>query len=166
MEENTSAKKFTVEDIGEAFKNMFSACNYCAHRDVCKKVYEERKPNEFCQDFLGNEDYTRYSAINEMFQPIFKWMQHHYPHGDTRFIVDNSSAKMMIEYGAYAYDKKMYSSIEPPKHGSWIEKDGKQFCSVCQGVVAESKDENTMEYRLYHHCPFCGAIMDGKAIEN
>lgn len=164
MSEKETAKKFTIEDAGQAFMDIFSYCNACIHKNVCKKAEERRKPNEFCQDFLGNNDHTRYSAIDEMFQPIFKWMSFHHPHRDTIFLVDNSSARMYLEHGAFAHEKPKLTEIiaKPLKHGYWIERDGRQICSVCNKIVSKSETEEETQVYLYSHCPFCGAIMDGK----
>lgn len=163
MNEQETAKRFTVEDVGKFFTDMFSACKSCAHNNVCKKIEERKDTTELCTDFLNAGNYKTYGNIYDMFQPIFDWIEFHYPSHDVKFIVDYASAQMYIEHKVYAFKKNMVSAfLEPPKHGSWIKKDGKQFCSVCGNVVAEDEDENTTKLCLYHYCPHCGAVMDGE----
>ena len=50
------------------------------------------------------------------------------------------------------------------KHGKWIQKGRKIYCSKCnRGVYIGTDDEELMqdEMRLRHFCSACGAKMDG-----
>lgn len=85
----------------------FSICAGCVHSDVCKHTEEVKKKNakDGCEHFKQRLDPERYWTINEMFEPIFQWMQHHYPAGGVSFHVDHNSAKMMQEHGVSVYSK-------------------------------------------------------------
>ena len=50
------------------------------------------------------------------------------------------------------------------RHGKWIQKGRKIYCSKCnRGVYIGTEDEGLMqdEMRLRHFCSACGAKMDG-----
>lgn len=86
-------------------KSLFLCLN-CEHRAVCKKIDE---PAKECKEFMDATTYQRYSSINHFFQPVFDWIQYHYPAGEVKFIVDHNSAKMMIEHGPFVVDKTIAS---------------------------------------------------------
>lgn len=92
--------------FNEALENGKKAflCPACAHKDVCSKIDE---PSRQCENFLDATEPLRYPSIYHMFQPIFDWLKYHYPSGEVKFIVDQSSAKMFIEHGPSAYSKEI-----------------------------------------------------------
>lgn len=95
-------------------------CNSCIHKEVCRKREEfeslesqslEEEKKQECKDFREDIDYKRYGNIYEIFQPIFKWLQMHYPHGEVKFLVDHSSALMLQEHGIAVYDKDLAKRV-------------------------------------------------------
>lgn len=78
-------------------------CNSCVHKSVCK--YEDKK-REKCENYRAEISYTVHGNIDALFQPIFKWIQHHYPSGGVSFYVENDTAKMKIDHGPYVFDDK------------------------------------------------------------
>lgn len=55
----------------------------------------------------------QYNEIYDLFGPIFKWLQEHYPH-DTYFVIDSSSATM--------YHKDSIMSLDGYKPQSEVSK--------------------------------------------
>ena len=47
-------------------------------------------------------------------------------------------------------------SVDPVKHGEWIERESIISCSVCM----MDWDKNSNCYEIFHYCPYCGAKMD------
>lgn len=72
---------------------------------------------------MENKQYNpkRYGDIYALFQPIFEWLQTHYPSGEVRFIVDKTSAQMIINHNSAVFSK---GEIGPGNKG---EADGCQF---------------------------------------
>ena len=58
------------------------------------------------KDFLP-PNYTVYNSVYDLFQPIFNWLQCHYPAGEVKFIVDKNSAEMIQKYGVMVLDKSL-----------------------------------------------------------
>lgn len=111
-ENNTET--MTQEDVVNSFMEFYNSftfmCPQCAHENVCSKKGNTEIP---CKDFLVNGNYKRYGNINDLFQPIFDWIQYHYPSGEVIFIVDKNSAKMHLEHGVNAYSKEIYGFANP-----------------------------------------------------
>ena len=78
-------------------------CNACVHKNVCKRI--EERPEQ-CENYNFEVNYKIHSHIDQLFQPIFKWIQHHYPSGGVCFYVDESTAKMKIDHGPYVFEDK------------------------------------------------------------
>lgn len=94
----------------EIFKQMLNCCccsscpcGACVHKDVCK--YTKERP-EKCEEFKANLNYKAHASIDQLFQPIFKWIQYHYPAGGVCFYVESDTAKMKIDHGPYVFDDK------------------------------------------------------------
>lgn len=108
MEENKDENLFhkVVGTINEAMENSKSIffCPNCAHKTVCKKI---DKPEEDCKDFMDATTYKQYSSIYHFFQPIFDWINFHYPAGEVKFVVDHNSAKMFIEHGPFVASEEL-----------------------------------------------------------
>lgn len=83
--------------------NVKGQCKYCIHKDVCKN-YSENGNN--CDNYKKELSYKVYVDINELFQPIFKWIDYHYPAGGVVFYVENGTAKMRIDHGPFVMDDK------------------------------------------------------------
>lgn len=102
---------FTQEEVIKSIGNFVfpSACSKCKHKEVCslRENYEKnhKLDEPFCIHFLSADTYKTYSSVNDLFLPIFDWMQYHYPHGEVKFIVDNRSAQMLIEHGVNAFSR-------------------------------------------------------------
>ena len=62
------------------------------------------------KDFLP-PNYTVYNSVYDLFQPIFNWLQCHYPAGEVKFIVDKNSAEMIQKYGVMVLDKSLMKPI-------------------------------------------------------
>lgn len=94
------------EKVADAMKNSkkIFLCSHCHHAEVCK-IMEE--PCERCQHFLNAGTYKTYGNIYTMFQPIFDWLNFHYPAGEVKFVVDNNSAKMYQEHGPFVASKQL-----------------------------------------------------------
>lgn len=100
------AKKMVMDGIQNAFyksKQTFLCAN-CTHKKVCKKIDDE---GDKCEDFLSDSTYKSYPSIYNMFQPIFDWLNFHYPHGELKFIVDSNSAYMYQEHGPSIFSKSL-----------------------------------------------------------
>ena len=82
-------------------------CKECKHKKVCKNREEFERSLEVCEDFENARNYEMYGNIYDMFQPIFDWMQKHYPSGEMLFLVDSRSAKMVHEHKVMAFDKHL-----------------------------------------------------------
>ena len=99
----------TFESFEKVAKKMVNSkkiylCPQCKHKEVCKKI-EESAAN--CADFLNASSYKIYGNIHSMFQPIFDWLNFHYPAGEVRFVVDRNSAKMYQEHGPFVASKEL-----------------------------------------------------------
>ena len=86
-------------------------CRSCKHNKVCKNRERFEKSLEICKDFDNSNNPETYGNIYDMFQPIFEWMQKHYPSGEMFFIVDSRSARMYHDYKVSAYDKNMTKDL-------------------------------------------------------
>ena len=87
-------------------------CKECKHKKVCKNREEFEKSLDVCEDFENARNYEMYGNIYDMFQPIFDWLQKHYPSGDVFFIVKPTSAQMHQEYKVCAFDKKITETVK------------------------------------------------------
>lgn len=75
-------------------------CDYCVHKEVCKKYGDETVVRENkCDDYIGKTDPKEYANIYNMFEPVFKWIEYNYPHEDAQFIVKKTGATMFIQHG-------------------------------------------------------------------
>ena len=103
-----NTETITEEELMNDFKefcNPFSCmCLRCLHKNVCAIKNRAEIP---CKEFLENDDYKTYGNVYNLFQPIFDWIQYHYPSGEVIFIVDKNSAKMHLEHGVSAYCKRL-----------------------------------------------------------
>lgn len=90
-------------DIGCCTPNLLP-CRSCVHEHVCKRADENRIK---CDDYKQKISYMVHRNIDQLFQPIFKWIQHHYPSGGVSFLVDSKTAKMKIDYGPYVFDDSL-----------------------------------------------------------
>lgn len=99
--------------IKEAFQNLAFMCNSCAHNEVCKNL--NSYSGTVCKDFLNSGNHKRYGNIQDLFQPIFDWLQFHHPHGDVIFIVDNTSAQMHLKHGVFALSKELRLPFSMPE---------------------------------------------------
>lgn len=86
-----------------------TTCDRCSHKPVCKFSEEDR---ETCENELYTPDPGTYWDINLMFDPIFAWMNYHYPHGGAAFYVDNDKAQLSIDSGASIYDRHLNRNIK------------------------------------------------------
>lgn len=95
-----------IENVTEALTSSkkFFLCRHCKHERVCKKIEDEETQ---CEDFLNAGDYKTYGNIYSFFQPIFDWLKFHYPVGEAKFVVDQTSAKMYLEHGPAAFSKEL-----------------------------------------------------------
>lgn len=51
---------------------------------------------------------------------------------------------------------------EPVRHGRWIMRGGKRYCSYCNKRACVTRDREDFWYTVgTEYCPTCGAIMDG-----
>lgn len=107
MDYHNSQKEF-VNKMMDALWAAPSMCDTCNHKAVCKYTEENR---EKCDDYKHDPDYRRHGDIQELFQPIFDWMQRHYPAGGVSFYVDSISAKMQLDYGAKAFNKRVFENM-------------------------------------------------------
>lgn len=97
------------ENFDEMCKTMKNAlwgslCSQCEHKEVCK-YYDESKDK--CENFKERMNYKLHRSIEEMFVPIFKWMQFHYPAGNVTFYVEPRRAQMHLDYNVAVYDKSL-----------------------------------------------------------
>lgn len=83
-------------------------CPCCSHKAVCKEI---ETPSEKCEHFADATTYQRYPSIYHFFQPIFDWINFHYPTHDVKFIVDHNSARMMLEHGPCAFSKEINNAV-------------------------------------------------------
>lgn len=99
-------KDILVQGVTDTMKNgkKHFYCQNCSHKDVCNKIDD---PENDCEHFIDGSIYKKYASINQMFQPIFDWLNFHYPHGEVHFVVDGMSAKMYQEHGAYVASKQL-----------------------------------------------------------
>lgn len=86
-------------------------CSECVHKNVCKNRERFEGSLVICTDYVCGMNHERYGNIYDMFQPIFEWMQKHYPSGEMIFIVDKSHARMLHEHKVAAYDRKIRESV-------------------------------------------------------
>lgn len=75
--------------------NEWRNCNNCIFNQMCNK---KNKIN--CLNHIYNADPKRYGDINELLEPIFNWINIHYPN-DTKMIIDRTSATLLIEHKEY-----------------------------------------------------------------
>lgn len=127
-------KNITPEEITEFSMRMFPLCKKCKHKDVCK--YEQERNGKIleCKDFLSAADYKTYNNIYTLFQPIFDWLKCHYPHGDIKFVVDNTSAKMYLEHGVFVLSEELKQGFYMPK------KENPQIESKAEETVADTQE--------------------------
>lgn len=92
-----------VRAAAENSKKVF-LCSNCEHKDVCRKIDD---PEEGCKDFMDATTYKQYASIYHFFQPIFDWIKFHYPAGEVKFLVDQNSARMLIEHGPFVVSKEL-----------------------------------------------------------
>lgn len=94
------------EKIANAVQNSkhIFLCSHCQHAEVCKNI---EKPDDKCPHFLNAGSYKTYGNIHTMFQPIFDWLNFHYPAGEVKFVVDNTAAKMYQEHGPFVASKQL-----------------------------------------------------------
>lgn len=120
-----------IKQAQEAMENSKAIflCPSCAHKDVCKKADE---PARECNDFMSATGYQQYGSINHFFQPIFDWIQYHYPAGEVKFIVDYNSAKMMIEHGPFVVDKSIMGCLPPKKKIGRMNKKNPETIEWCK----------------------------------
>jgi hypothetical protein len=56
---------------------------------------------------------------------------------------------------------------EPVRHGRWIMRGGKRYCSYCNKRACVTRDREDFWYTVgTEYCPTCGAIMDGGASDD
>lgn len=103
-----------IADAVQNSKKMF-LCLHCQHKEVCKIIEE---PDDKCAHFLNAGTYKVYGNIYTMFQPIFDWLNFHYPAGEVKFVVDRASAKMYQEHGPFVASKQLtdFSLCDGSKH--------------------------------------------------
>lgn len=102
-----------MDEMNEIYEKVVNAmqnskklflCSHCQHKEVCKNIDQ---PDDKCPHFLNAGTYKTYGNIYTMFQPIFDWLNFHYPAGEVKFIVDNNSAKMYQEHGPFVASKQL-----------------------------------------------------------
>lgn len=110
------------EKVADAIKNSkkLFLCSHCQHKEVCKNIEEL---DDKCPHFLNSGTYKTYGNIYTMFQPIFDWLNFHYPAGEVKFVVDNTSARMYQEHGPFVASKQLVD------------------LSLCDGSLRKSDDE-------------------------
>lgn len=112
MNDNNVFEKLgeVIGGVSEAMKDSksFFLCPNCSHKDVCKK---RDKPDRQCNDFMDATTFKQYASIYHFFQPIFDWLKFHYPAGEVKFIVDGTSAKMVLEHGPSVFSKEITEPI-------------------------------------------------------
>lgn len=102
-----------LNDMYKLTKNTLwgSLCSQCDHKEVCKYLDESK---DKCENFKERMNYRLHRSINEMFEPIFKWMQFHYPAGGVTFYVEHNRAQMHLDYNVTVFDKSISNfSIQP-----------------------------------------------------
>lgn len=97
------------EKIEKEVIPQLTFCKQCSHRDVCKKIEE---PKTTCEHFTNIENYKTYGSIYNMFQPIFNWLKIHYPSGEVKFLVDQTSATMYFEHGKTIFDIELTKPLK------------------------------------------------------
>lgn len=95
-----------INDIQKNGKGVF-LCPVCAHKDVC--ALKEKKENG-CAHFSDVSSYKKYYSIHSMFQPIFDWLNFHYPSTDAIFIIEKRKAQLHIPYDICEFEKKFHES--------------------------------------------------------
>lgn len=102
-EENKAKSREMFEQMINCCCCSSCPCGFCAHKNVCK--HADEMP-ERCENFKTEPNYKIHGNIDQLFQPIFKWIQFHYPAGGVCFYVDHDTAKMKIDHGPYIFDDK------------------------------------------------------------
>lgn len=89
---------------------------------------------------MENKQYNpkRYGDIHALFQPIFEWLQTNYPSGEVRFIVDKTSAQMIINHNFAVFSKEITDMAEKwMKAAGEIGPGNKGEADGCQFKVGE-----------------------------
>ena len=47
------------------------------------------------------------------------------------------------------------------KTGHWIYRKDYAYCSVCKLVNQREEEHDSVDFKKYNYCPWCGAIMKG-----
>lgn len=111
MDKETKTKPESIMDFA---MQIFSLCNNCKHKDVCKYLHERDGKAELCKDFLSAGDHKTYNNIYNFFQPIFDWIARFHPMNDVKFVIDRFGAKMYLEHGVSALSKEVDYCIPLP----------------------------------------------------
>lgn len=104
MSDSPKTNLENMADTISPFLKRQTLCNACAHKEICKMVDDSPVP---CEHYSNAEIYKVYPSIYDLFEPIFNWIETHYPSHEVRFIVDHSSAQMYIEHKVAAYSKEI-----------------------------------------------------------
>lgn len=91
-----------IKEIAQGIHDIFSMCSKCAHKNVCKYIQERDHFQSTCEDYLSSNNPKIYGNIYSMFEPVFKWIQHHYPSEDVKFVVERHGAQMYLPHGVFA----------------------------------------------------------------
>lgn len=176
MEQNNKNEtQITPEKVAQAIENFFSICGGCIKSDVCK--IKGTPESKCCKSFYSNMNHKQYGKIYDMFNPIFEWMNYHYPSGEIYFLVDKNSAKMLQEHGAHVFHDSSFphvnpivqsngASVEVIKHGKMKKLFKCQNCD-CEFYSAEYSEGNINIGTMLNvknkkswlaACPECGCV--------
>lgn len=141
MDKEPATAEIPMEFLKQAKERMQNSkslflCLNCEHKAVCKKIDE---PAKECKEFMDANTYQRYSSIDHFFQPIFDWIQYHYPAGEVKFILDHNSAKMMIEHGPFVVDKSIMGCL-PQKPENQQDKQTEYCKKLCDYIKNGEQD--------------------------
>lgn len=77
-------------------KKDWRTCNNCASKYVCK--YKENDDN--CAYHIDETDPQLYWHIQSALEPIWAWLNLHYPN-ETKLLIDKNSAQLLIEHKTF-----------------------------------------------------------------
>lgn len=107
-------------DSFAAQNKSFKFCEKCQHKNVCGKKDSE-EPD--CVDYFPKHGHECYGNIYEMFDPIFEWMEYHYPSTDIQFVVEKSKATLYMEHKVTAFSKTIRQMVKSAE--SFVKDNGK-----------------------------------------
>lgn len=77
-------------------KKDWRTCNNCASKYVCK--YKDNDNN--CACHIDETDPKTYWHIQSALEPVWAWLNLHYPN-ETKLLIDKNSAQLLIEHKTF-----------------------------------------------------------------